>query len=201
MGRWGLLSAYEEKTKITNINHGFNFLGQNIRKYKGKLIIKPSKENVQSFLQNIRETIHKHQGSKAEALIYDLNTKIRGWANYHKHVVASSTFSYVDYCIWNDLWRWMRKRHRNKSTKWLKKKYLSKGSKTGRFSTIVKNKKGILKTYELIKAGSIHIMRHIKIRGAANPFDPQYKGYLWKRRYIKTYSPHKVPIDNVWQSL
>ena len=173
------LTLSEEKTKITHINNGFDFLGQNIRKYKGKLLIKPSKDNVQSFLCNIRETIHKHRGSKAESLIRDLNTKIRGWANYHKHVVSSSTFGYVDYCIWNDLWRWMRRSHQKKSTRWLKKKYLSKGSKPGRFSTVVKNKKGILKTYEPIKAGSIHIMRHIKIRGAANPFDPQYKGYLW----------------------
>ncbi len=185
------LTLSEEKTKITRINHGFDFLGQNVRKYKDKLIIKPSKDNVQSLLCNIRETIHKHRGSRAETLIRDLNTKIRGWANYHKHVVSSKTFGYVDNCIRNDLWRWMRRRHRNKSTRWLKRKYLSKGSKPGRFSTIVKNKKGILKTYELLKAGSIHIMRHIKIRGAANPFDPQYKGYLWKRRYIKTYSPHK----------
>ncbi len=115
------LTLSEEKTKITNINHGFDFLGQNIRKYKNKLIIKPSKDNVQSFLCNIRETIHKHRGSKAEALIRDLNTKIRGWANYHKHVVSSKTFGYVDNCIRNDLWRWMRRRHRNKSTKWLKK--------------------------------------------------------------------------------
>ncbi|MCP3923948.1 MAG: group II intron reverse transcriptase/maturase, partial [Desulfobacterales bacterium] len=171
------LKLSEEKTKITHISNGFDFLGQNVRKYNSKLIIKPSKENVQSFLHNIRETIHKHRGSKAEALIRDLNTKIRGWANFHKHVVSSKTFGYVDNCIRNDLWRWMRRRHRNKSTKWLKRKYLSKGSKSGGFSTIVKNKKGIPKTCELIKAGSIHIMRHIKIRGAANPFDPQYKGY------------------------
>lgn len=52
-----------------------------------------------------------------------------------------------------------------------------------------------------IKASSIHIMRHIKIKCEANPFDPQYKGYFGKRRYFKTYSPHKMPLDNVWQSL
>ncbi len=195
------LSLSEEKTKITRIDQGFNFLGQNLCKYEGKLLIKPSKDNIKSFLHNIRETIKKHRGSKTEALIRDLNAKIRGWANYHKHVVSSKIFNYVDDCIRNDLWRWMRRRHRNKSTRWLKQKYLSKGSKTGRFSTVVKNKKKEPKTYELIKATSIHIMRHIKIRGDANPFDPQYKGYLWKRQYIKTYSPHSMPIDNVWQSL
>ncbi len=196
------LSLSEEKTKITRIDHGFNFLGQNIRKYNGKLLIKPSKENVQSFLRNIKETIHKHRGSKAIALIRDLNAKTRGWANYHKHVVSSSTFDYVDKCIRSDLWRWMRRRHRKKSTGWLKQKYFSKGSKPGRFSVVVKNKeKKTPKVYELVRASSIHIIRHIKIRGDANPFDPHYRGYFGKRQHIKTYSPHKTPLDNVWQSL
>ena len=52
-----------------------------------------------------------------------------------------------------------------------------------------------------VNASSIHIKRHIKIRGNANPFDPKFKGYFWKRQYKKMYSPHKMPIDNVWQSL
>ena len=195
------LSLSEEKTKITRIDEGFNFLGQNVRKYNGKLLIKPSEDNVKSFLLNIRETIHKHRGSKTEAMIRDLNSKIRGWANYHKHVVSSETFNYVDNCIRNELWRWMRRRHRKKNTGWLKKTYLTKGSKPGRFSTVVKSKKGIPKTYELIKASSILIMRHIKIRGDANPFDSEYKDYFWKRQYFKTYSPHSEPIDSAWPLL
>ena len=196
------LTLSEEKTKITRIDHGFDFLGQNVRKYDGKLLIKPSKDNVKSFLQNIRETIHKHRGSETVALIGDLNAKIRGWANYHRHVVSGKTFSYVDNRIRMDLWRWMRRRHHNKSTGWLYKTYLSKGSKPGRFSTVVKDKeKKTSRTYELIRASSIPIMRHIKIRGDANPFDPSYTGYLEKRRHCKMFSPHKMPIDKVWQSL
>ena len=188
------LSLSEEKTKITRIDHGFNFLGQNVRKYNGKLLIKPSRDNVKSFLQNIRETIRKHRGSKTVALIHDLNTKVRGWANYHKHVVSGRIFNYVDDQIRMDLWRWMKRRHRNKNTGWLYKKYLSKGSRPGRFSTMVKNKKKkTSKTYELIRASSIPIMRHIKIKGEANPFDPNHKGYFGKRQHFKMYSPHKVP--------
>lgn len=195
------LSLSKEKTKITRIDQGFDFLGQNVRKYDGKLLIKPSMGNVKSFLRNIKETFNKHRGSKAVVLIRDLNAKIRGWANYHKHIVSSKTFNYVDNCIRNELWRWMRKRHRNKSTQWLKQKYLSRGSKPGRFAIVVKNKNEEPKTNELIKAISIHIMRHIKIRGAANPFDPKYTGYLRNRRYVKTYSPHPMPIDYVSQLL
>ena len=196
------LTLSKEKTKITRINHGFDFLGQNVRKYNGKLLIKPSKDNVNSFLQNIQETILKHRGSETVALIGDLNAKIRGWANYHRHVVSGKTFNYVDNCIRMELWRWMRRRHRNKSTGRLYKKYLSKGSNPGRFSTVVKDKeKKTSKTYELIRASSIPIMRHIKIKGDANPFDPSYRGYFGKRQHYKMYSPHSVFPDKVWQSL
>lgn len=176
------LSLSEEKTRITRIDQGFDFLGQNVRKYKGKLIIKPSRKNVQAFLRTIGETFRKHRGSKAIALIRDLNTKIRGWANYHKHVVSSATFGYVDTYIWDETWRWMRNRHRNKGARWLSKKYLSKGSKPGRFATVVKDKRGDPKTYELIKAHSIHIVRHIKIRKDANPFDPEHQDYFRARK-------------------
>ena len=55
------LELSDEKTKITNISEGFNFLGFNIRKYTskspksknhrvGKLLIKPQKEKVINFL-------------------------------------------------------------------------------------------------------------------------------------------------------
>lgn len=192
------LSLSEEKTLITRIDHGFDFLGQNVRKYKGKLLIKPSKKNIHAFLSTISETFRKHRGSKAEGLIRDLNSKIRGWANYHKHVVASDIFSYVDDYIRNELWRWMRRRHGNKGAHWLMKTYLSKGSRPGRFAVIVKDKHGKPKTYELIKAQSIHIIRHIKIKADANPFDPKKQVYFWKRRTKRTGRPacdHKSIYD------
>jgi len=184
------LSLSEEKTLITRIDHGFDFLGQNVRKYNGKLLIKPSRKNVQAFIRTISETFLKHRGSNAEALIRELNTKIRGWANYHKHVVSARTFGYVDTHIWNETWRWMKRRHRNKSIKWLKNKYWSKGSRPGRFSAVVKDIKGNQRTYELINAHSIHIQRHIKIKSDANPFDPEQQDYFRDRRV----KPKVIPV-------
>ncbi|WP_341749942.1 hypothetical protein [Candidatus Tisiphia endosymbiont of Sialis lutaria] len=51
------LTISPEKTNITHINDGFDFLSQNIRKYKNKLIIKPSKKSIKTFLKDIRDTI------------------------------------------------------------------------------------------------------------------------------------------------
>lgn len=133
-------------------------------------------------MRTIHGTFRKHRGSEAETLIHDLNMKIRGWANYHKHVVSAKTLGYVDGYIWNEAWQWVKPRHRNKNVQWLKKKYWSKGAKSGRFSTVVKNKNGNTRTYELIKAYSIHIQRHIKIKSDANPFDPEHQQCFRARR-------------------
>jgi RNA-directed DNA polymerase len=187
------LTLSEAKTRIVRIDQGFNFLGQNIRKYNGKLIIKPAKEGVKSFLGNVRGIIRKHLGTNAAALIGALNPVIRGWANYHRHVASGSTFSIVDNAIYKSLWQWMKRRHRNKSTTWLVRKYWSGGSRPWSFSASVKDKAGRYRLYELVRASSIGIVRHVKIRGDANPFDPEYDAYFVKRRFSKTYGKRTCP--------
>jgi hypothetical protein len=89
MGERGL-ELSPEKTVITHIRDGFDFLGQNIRKYNDIVLIKPSKENTKRFLNNIREVIQKNPTITQEQLI-GLNPKIRGWANYHRHINAKET--------------------------------------------------------------------------------------------------------------
>src|ERR1700745_2625924 len=98
------------KTVITHLEKGFDFLGQNVRRYPdGKLLIKPSKKNVKTFLVGIRATIKAARGMSAADLIDELNPKIRGWANYHRHVVSKRTFRRVDLMIFFSLWRWARR--------------------------------------------------------------------------------------------
>lgn len=122
------LELSQAKTKITHIDEGFDFLGFNVRKYKGKLLIKPSKKNVKSFLDTIRKLIKSNATTTTEALIYQLNPRIRGWANYFCHVVAKETFSYVDHFIFQTILQWVKRRHPNKSVEWkLKKYYRSQG--------------------------------------------------------------------------
>ena len=82
-----------EKTKITHISEGFDFLGWNIRKYNGKLLMKPSKANVKAHLDKIREIIKGNKTAKQANLIRLLNPVLRGWANYHRHIVAKKTFA------------------------------------------------------------------------------------------------------------
>lgn len=95
------LELSETKTKITHIYEGFDFLGQNIRKYQmrngeEKLLIKPSKANIKTFLTSIRKIIRSARSMSQTELIRLLNPKIRGWAYYHQSVVSSEIFSAVD---------------------------------------------------------------------------------------------------------
>lgn len=176
-----------EKTKITHVDDGFDFLGFNIRKYKGKLFIKPSKENIKVFLDKTRTLIKSKATVKTEVLIRHLNSKIRGWANYYRHVVAKATFSYVDDCIFKALMRWINRRHPEKNAQWRNKKYFrTQGMRRWIFSVKVKNKKGDYFFLDLFTASQLPIRRHVKIRAEANPYDPQYADYFSERERLKS---------------
>ena len=176
------LEFAEEKTKITHIDNGFDFLGFNVRKYKEKLLIKPSKSNVKKFLKTVREAIKSNATAKTESLIHQLNDKIRGWSNYFRHVVAKKTFSYVDHYIYLALEKWIQRRHPNKGRRWQKDKYFcTKGGNNWTFFTSIQSKNGMKRRIHLLKASNTSIVRHIKIKADATPYNPEYNSYFSNR--------------------
>ena len=177
------LELSPKKTVITHVEHGFDFLGQNVRKYpKGKLLIKPSKKNVKIFLDGIRKIIKAGLGLSAAELIDWLNPKIRGWANYHRHVVSKRVFQRVDHVIFISLWQWARRRHPEKFRRWLKQKYFERqGQDNWRFFGESCDADGILHKVLLLLASHMPIRRHAKVKGEANPYDPAYETYFEKR--------------------
>ncbi|OYZ37756.1 MAG: hypothetical protein B7Y25_03250 [Alphaproteobacteria bacterium 16-39-46] len=177
------LELSEKKTKISHIKDGFNFLGCNVRKYKGKLLIKPSEANKKSFLENIRQSIRKNASNTTEKLILLLNPKIRGWANYFRHIVAKETFSEVDDEIFKSLWKWCKRRHPEKPISWTKKKYFrSESMRDWIFNTKIPPEDGKPSEYlDLFRASTVKIKRHIKIRAEATPYDPAFEEYFKQR--------------------
>jgi RNA-directed DNA polymerase len=165
------LELSDEKTRITHIDDGFDFLGFNVRKYKGKLLTKPSKKNVKAFLDDVRRIIKSKRGSKTEVLIHTLNPKIRGWANYFRHKVSKKTFGYVDHCIFQALSRWIKRRHPNKNAEWRRDRYFRRqGTRDWIFHTTVYDKKrGRKVNLDLFRALNVAIKRHIKIKAEATP--------------------------------
>ncbi len=182
------LSLSEEKTLITHIESGFDFLGQNVRKYNGKMLIKPSKKNVSTFLKGIRDFLNQNKTVPAKAVIAKLNPMIKGWCNYHRWICSSETFKYVDYRIWKMLWRWCKRIHANRRKRWIKDKYFKTvGDRHWVFSA--PKPKGEDGSYRLLSAARTNIDKHIKIRAAANcylPEDEQYFERLKMQRLKKS---------------
>lgn len=118
------LELSQEKTVITHITSGFDFLGFNVRRYANeKFLIKPSAKNVHTFLEKVRTIIKHSKANTQQELIAKLNPIIRGWALYHAHNASKQTFSMVDDQIWQCLWQWAKRRHTNKGGGWIYNKY------------------------------------------------------------------------------
>ena len=171
------LQLSKEKTVVTHIDHGFDFLGWNFRRYNEKLIIKPSKISIKRVKANIKEIITKHIGHTQDLLITRLNQVITGWCNYHKHNCAKETFSDIDKYIFECLWHWAKRRHPKKSAGWKKERYFTR----------VKNRDWVFKseTNQLKYAAYFKIKRYAMIRFNSNPYFPENRGYYLKRRLAK----------------
>ncbi|UUM21566.1 reverse transcriptase domain-containing protein [Mycoavidus sp. SF9855] len=187
------LELSNEKTKITHIAEGFDFLGQNVRKYNGKLLIKPAKKSIKALLDKVREII-KRSGSVTQAqLIYKLNPIIRGWAQYHRHVVAKASFTLIDNAIWQCLRKWAKRRHPSKGAHWIEKKYFHRVEGRNGVFAAQERCNGETRITALFNAVSVPIVRHIKIRKLANPFDPQWRNYFIQRYYTTKFRYGPAP--------
>ena len=175
-----------EKTKISNIKDGFDFLGWNFRKYgktQEKLLITPSKKNVKTCLENMKRWVEKSIGVSQEVLIHQLNLKIKGWTEYHKNQVAKKTFSYVDMRIWRMTWHWATRRHPDKSAGWIKNRYWKKENGRNWVFTTKTVVHGKVTDLRLMKAADVPIRRYTKIKTNMNPYDLDSEEYFEKRAF------------------
>jgi len=180
------LELSAEKTQITRIEDGFDFLGQNVRKYKGKLMIKPARKSVRSLLRKVREIVKANRTAAAGHLIVRLNPVIHGWANYHRHVVSKAVFGKVDSAIFQILWRWAKRRHPKKTRWWVVDKYFhAYGTRRWVFSGEAANDDGTTRHVWLFRASNVPIERHVKVKGEANPYDPQWEVYFEQRLGVR----------------
>lgn len=176
------LELSEQKTVITHIQRGFNFLGHTVRKYGETLLITPSKSKVKALREKVSKLVQSATALPQEVLLRQLNPLLRGWANYYRNGAAKQTFGKLDYYIRNKLRRWATRRHPHKSEVWKRRKYFSAAGDKGEFSVRVQGKEGKSQVLKLYLLSSTKIERHIKVRGEANPYDPNYTEYFRKRR-------------------
>jgi RNA-directed DNA polymerase len=171
-----------EKTALTPISQGVDFLGQTLRKHerptgkRGKLQITPSKASFQTLTAKVRTLCKQARGATPEKLIDTLNPVLRGWANYHRHVLCGETFAKLDNFVWGRVYRWAKRRHSDKTGRWLTDRYFPhRTGETWRF-TDPSSGKQLLRVREAVKP-----QRYLKIKGEANPFDPAWEAYFQDR--------------------
>jgi RNA-directed DNA polymerase len=183
------LAINEDKTRIVHLSEGFDFLGFNIRHHGAKLLIKPSTAAIRRLRNRLASETRKLRGSNARAVIARLNPIIRGWAAYHRGVVSSKIFSWLDAYLWKLTYKWAKHSHPNKSKTWLVDRYFGKFNKfrNDRWvfgdPALVSAQGGVV---HLLKFSWTNIIRHQTVKGTASPDDPALIDY-WaaRRRRIK----------------
>lgn len=177
------LALSEEKTVVTNVKEGFDFLGFNVRKYGDTLLTKPSKDRVKKFKAKVKEVIKRNMSATQKDLIFTLNPILTGWANYYQFCAASETFRKVDSDIFYKLWRWCLRRHHNKGVKWVKAHYFhTVNNRNWDFSCEVTNKSRKSNfMFSLVRLFDTKIKKYPQLKGAYNPYDPEWYDYTEQR--------------------
>lgn len=183
------LALSEEKTRIVNVSEGFEFLGQHLRRYDdSKLIIKPTMGSLKKIQENIVTILKGHNEGTVPDMIRRLNQTIRGYCNYHRTACSSKTFYRLDNFVYRVVKHWLHCRHPNKGRRWIVKKYYrTPKGRRWTFYGLRTGNDGKKVVVDLQKAGGISIIRHVKVRSKANPFDPDYQDYFACRKRNKRY--------------
>jgi RNA-directed DNA polymerase len=108
------LELSSDKTAITHVSDGFEFLGFHIRKYKSRkgVIIRPTEKNIQRIKDKITEFLNRRKWEiGVVATILALNPVIRGWANYYRYVNSYETFNGLDFYRNKKFTKWYRSRY------------------------------------------------------------------------------------------
>jgi RNA-directed DNA polymerase len=189
-----------EKTVITPISQGFDFLGQTLRKHErrnrkpAKLRITPSTASFQALTAKVRTRCNQAAGATPEQLINALNPLLRGWANYHRHVLCGQIFAQLDSFVWRRLYRWAKRRHPHKTGRWITERYFPhRKGEAWRFTDPTTGKQ-VIRVQEVVNP-----QRYLKVKGEANPFDPAWEVYFQHRDRelaLRASSPFRAKILN-----
>ncbi len=168
---------------------GFDFLGFNIRQFPVndgmsarapksrkilgfQTIIQPSKKAIQRHYKAISDIIDTHKAAPQSVLIQKLNPIIQGWANYYSSVCSTDAFRRLNHMIYLKLTSWARFRHPNKGARWVVDKYWTTvGGDKWVFGSINPDTD---ERYILSKHTWTKIVRHIKVKGDASPYNGDF---------------------------
>src|SRR5450759_4221973 len=175
------LAFNEAKTRIVAVEQGFDFLGMNVRRYNGKLLIKPSAKAVKRFRERLAREFRALRGANVAAVLAKTVPIVRGWDAYYRTVVSSRVFAALSDYLWKLTYKWACWNHPNKPRHWIVNRDFGKFEKLRNDRWVFGNRD--TGAY-LPKPSWTKIVRHTLVKGGASPDDPDLAGY-WARRRRK----------------
>src|SRR6266545_4163684 len=170
----------EDKTRIVHLGDGVDFLGFNIRRYRGKLLIKPSKAAVKRIRERLATEMRAVRGHNAQMVLIRLNPIIRGWSAYYRHCVSARVFNELDSYVWKLTYKWAKWTHPHKSKRWIITRYFGVFNSSRRDRWVFGDRDS---GAYLLKFAWTKITRHTLVKGWASPDDPTLAGYWAARRH------------------
>jgi RNA-directed DNA polymerase len=122
-----------EKTKITHIDEGLDFLGWRIQRHRKRGTAKsfvytyPSKKAVRAVTGKVRTLSRLNKNLPLEVLLHTLNPVLRGWCTYFQPGVSSATFRFLRAFAWRRVIGWLRRKHLRMNWKRLRQRYCHGG--------------------------------------------------------------------------
>jgi RNA-directed DNA polymerase len=188
------------KPVTTPITDGFDCLGQTRRQHARrsgkppKLQITPSKGSFQGLKTKVKALCKQAVGATPARLIERLNPVLRGWANYHRHILGAETFAKLDSFVWRRRYRWAEQRHPDNTGRWItNRSFPHQVGESWRFTEPTSGLQ-LIRVQEAVTP-----QRHVKIKGDANPFAPQWEAYFQhheRQRALRTTAVFRAKILN-----
>ena len=178
-GAQGVWRFNEDKTRIVHADDGFDFLGFNVRRYHGKLLIKPSKAAQRRIRERLRTEMRSLRGANAGAVLRTINPIVRGWSAYYRTVVSSEVFTALDNYLWTLTYKWAKHSHPNKPKHWVVDRYFGRFNKSRQDRWVFGDRDS---GAYLLKFSWTKIVRHQLVNGTASPDDPALTDYWAARR-------------------
>ena len=184
------LAFNEDKTRIVHVDAGFDFLGFNVRRYDGKLLIKPSPAALRRIRDRLRTDMQALRGANVSAVLHKIDPIVRGWSAYYRTVVSSAAFTALDDYMWTLTYKWAKHGHQNKSRHWIVNRYFGRFNKSRQDRWVFGDRDT---GAHLRKFAWTKIVRHQMVAGTSSPDDPSLTEY-WSERRRKGPSP---PLDAI----
>ncbi|WP_034260700.1 group II intron reverse transcriptase/maturase [Actinospica robiniae] len=122
-----------EKTLITHINQGLDFLGWRIQRHRKRgttrhyVYVYPAKKALAAVTAKIKALCRQGKNLPLEALLRQLNSMLRGWTAYFRYGCSSKTFAYVRAYLWRRVCGWLRRKHPKTTWKELRRRFTNDG--------------------------------------------------------------------------